>query len=197
LDGSLRDELRSQLRRWLVDFGIPVVLVTHDRTEAMALGDHIVVMDQGRVRQSGTIADVFSRPSDQNVARIVGMETIVAGEVVSIDHGLALVDVEGVKLLAVACDAGVQYVHLCLKAEDVFLLRQPAPHTSVRNQFLAAVKWLSPEGPLVRVGLSIGFDLSALITRPAYEELQLRVGDQINIAVKASSLHLIPRHDGN
>lgn len=197
LDATLRDELRSQLRRWLADFGIPVVLVTHDRTEAMALGDQIVVMDEGRVRQSGSMSDVFSRPCDRDVARIIGMETIIPGEVISVDDGLATVDVAGVTLLAVAPPAGVRNVYLCLKAEDVLLLRQPAANVSVRNQFRAVVEWISQEGPLVRVGLNAGFELSALITRPACEELQLRNGEQVTVAVKASAVHLIARNDGH
>ncbi len=195
LDATLRDELRSQLRRWLSDFGVPVVLVTHDRTEAMALGDQVVVMDGGRVRQCGTVPEVFSRPCGLDVARIVGMAVIVPGEVVSVAGGLATVVVEGVRLLAVAPLHSSRHVYVCLKAEEVLLLRQPHADMSVRNQFPAVVQWLSHEGPLVRVGLNAGFDLSALVTRPACEELQLRKGEQMTVAVKAPSLHLIPRNE--
>ncbi len=195
LDASLRDELRSQLRRWLSDFGIPVVVVTHDRTEAMALADRIVVMDEGQVRQSGPVAEVFSHPSNLGVARIVGTETILPGEILSVAEGLATVDVAGVRLLAVAPLQPVRHVHVCLKAEDVLLLRQPHGDMSVRNQFPAVVQWLSHEGPLVRVSLNAGFELSALITRPACEELQLREGERVTVAIKAPSLHLIPRKE--
>lgn len=194
LDATLRDELRSRLRRWLSDFGIPVVVVTHDRIEAMALADQIVVMDAGQVRQCGSVPEVFGRPCDLNVARIVGTETVVAGEVVSVADGLATVEVAGVRLTAIAPPSEVRYVHVCIKAEEVLLLRQPHADMSARNQFPARVQWLSHEGPLVRVGLQGGFDLSALVTRPACEELQLREGETVIVAIKAPSLHLIPRN---
>src|SRR5205823_795019 len=68
LDQATRDELRPALRRLLAGFGIPVVLVTHDRAEAIALADQIVVMDRGRVLQRGSVEEVFSRPRDPAVA---------------------------------------------------------------------------------------------------------------------------------
>jgi len=194
LDSTLREELRSRLRRWLSDFGIPVVVVTHDRTEAMALADQIVVMDAGQVRQSGSVPEVFGRPCDLKVARIVGTECVIPGEVVSVTNGLATVEAGGVRLTAIAPPPEVRYVHVCIKAEEVLLLRHTHADMSARNQFPARVQWLSHEGPLVRVGLHGGFELTALITRPALEELQLREGETVIVAIKAPALHLIPRH---
>ncbi len=106
LDAPLRARLRPGLRRWLVETGLPVVLVTHDHTEALALGDRIVVMEEGKVLQTGTVAEVFSRPADARVARIVGTESILCGEVIAIEAGLATVDVAGVRLTAVALADG-------------------------------------------------------------------------------------------
>ncbi|MGQ0636615.1 MAG: ABC transporter ATP-binding protein [Planctomycetaceae bacterium] len=68
LDADLREELRSQLRVILREFAIPVILVTHDRTEAVALGDWIVAMQAGIVRQQGAVDEVFSS-SDLEVDR--------------------------------------------------------------------------------------------------------------------------------
>lgn len=195
LDATLRDQLRSELRRLLSGFGIPVVLVTHDRTEAMALGDQIVVMDQGRVCQSGTVHEVFSHPCNLQVARIVGIETVEDGEVVAVQEGLATVQVAGVALTALAPAEPCRHVHVCIKGEDVTLQRGLHDDISVRNQLAAVVQWLSPEGPLVRVGLDCGFELTALVTRPACAELGLRVGDRITAAAKASAIHLLPRHE--
>jgi molybdate transport system ATP-binding protein len=75
LDESLREELRNALRNLLSDFAIPVVLVTHDRAEAMKLADLIVILWQGNVLQTGSVADVFERPVDDRVAQIVGKTT--------------------------------------------------------------------------------------------------------------------------
>lgn len=195
LDAVLRETLRSQLRRMLAEFAIPVIVVTHDRTEAMALGDRVAVMEAGIIRQFDAVARVFSHPADQNVARILGIETIVPGEILEVKEGLATVQVGERKLLAVAPSESCRRVHVCIKGEDVSLQRDSPGRTSVRNQLSATVLWLSPEGPLVRVGLDCGFELSALITRPSAEELRLQVGDRINASIKTPAIHLLPRSD--
>ena len=50
-----------------------------------------------------------------------------------------------------------------------------------------------PEGPMVRVGLDVGFRLTSLVTRPSCEELQLRLGDKVIAMLKAPAIHLIAR----
>lgn len=193
LDATLREQLRRELRRLLADFGIPVIVVTHDRTEAIALADRVVVMESGRIRQTGSMQDVFTRPSDLAVARIVGVETVVTGEVLNIEGGLATVKVGDSKLIAVAPTPAAPKVHVCIKGEDVALQKGTPTESSVRNHLAATITSLTPEGPLVRVSLDCGFDLTALVTRPASEELHLQVGDHITAMLKAPAIHLIPR----
>jgi len=193
LDGALRDELRPQLRQWLLEAAVPVVLVTHDHTEALALGDRIVVMDQGEVVQAGSVAEVFSHPADARVARIVGTESILPGSIVGIDGGIATVDVAGVRLNAVAPPDGATLVHVCLRAEEVMLLRHVDGQWSARNRFPATVRFVTPEGALVRVALDAGFPLTALVTRSSAEELRLSPGERVVAAVKVPAIHLVPR----
>lgn len=193
LDAPLRESLRIELRRLLAEMAVPVILVTHDRIEAMALGDHLIVMSSGRVLESGAVRDVFSRPRRADVARLIGVETIVSGDVIEAADGLAIIDVAGVRLRASTLERLSQRVDVCLRAEDVILLRRPSSDLSVRNQLPATVQWLLSEGPLVRVGLNAGFELTALVTRPACEELQLEAGRSITVGIKAPSVHLISR----
>jgi molybdate transport system ATP-binding protein len=169
------------------------VLVTHDHTEAVALGDWIVVMEGGEVLQSGAVADVFSRPADARVARIVGTESILPGRVVAVEEGLATVDVAGVHLTAVAPPGIAKMVHVCLRAAEVMLLPDLDTAISARNRFAATVRFVVPEGALVRVGLDAGFDLTALITRAAAAELAIEPGTRVIAAVKAPAIHLLPR----
>ena len=102
LDTGLREGLRCQLRQMLSDFGIPVIVVTHDFREAAALGDRIAVMHAGRMLQQGTVEEVYSRPRDAIVARIPGFETIVPGEVIGEENGMVIVRIGEVKLIAAA-----------------------------------------------------------------------------------------------
>src|SRR6266566_8193421 len=100
LDAPTREHLRRQLRHWLIELRMSTILVTHDRIEALALGDHVVVFEAGRVRQSGSVQQVFSAPVDLAVARIVGVDTIERGKVVQVAEGLATIQVGPKRLVA-------------------------------------------------------------------------------------------------
>ena len=193
LDPVLRDSLRTELRQMLADFDTPVILVTHDRVEAISLADRVAVMNSGSIQQIGTVHDIFSRPKNDVLARLVGIETVVDGEIVEVHEGLATAQVNGVRLLAVAPSTTERMVHICIKGEDVALSKGITGPTSTRNHFPARIVSLTSEGPLIRVGLNAGFELTALITRPASDELHLQVGDTVTAMVKAPAIHLIPR----
>jgi iron(III) transport system ATP-binding protein len=81
LDAGLRAELRHDVRDALRADGATAVLVTHDQGEALSLADHVVVMRDGAVVQSGTPADVYSSPADSWVARFVGDAMLLSGTV--------------------------------------------------------------------------------------------------------------------
>src|SRR5205085_6002287 len=102
LDAPTREQLRRQLRHWLIKLRIATILMTHDRIEAVALGDHVVIFEAGRARQSGSVQQVFSAPLDLGVARIVGVDTIERGEVVQVTDGLATIQVGRKKVIALA-----------------------------------------------------------------------------------------------
>jgi molybdate transport system ATP-binding protein len=193
LDAPTRETLRRELRRLLVQFATPAIVVTHDLTEAIALADTAIIIDQGKILQAGPLSEVFSRPADDRVARIVGVETIDAGNVTAISNGLATVHVGNVDLLAVANMVSIGPASVFIRGEDVILERAATSDTSARNRLPATVKWITPEGALVRVGLDAGITLTALITRPASESLHLHVGDQLIAVIKAQAIHLSAR----
>ena len=191
LDAPVREQLRGHLRRILIELARPAIVVTHDRVETLALADEVVVMTDGQVRQAGPVHQVFSRPRDLAVAQVVGIETVEPGLVVSAGEGLATVEVRGVRLTAVAPPGIGRQVFVCLRGEDVLLQREAATGTSARNQLPARVTSRVSEGPMVRIGLDCGFALTALVTRPAAEELHLQVGDRVTAVVKAPAIHLV------
>ena len=78
LDLAVRSQLRDLVRRLHERTGIPVILVTHDREDALDLADYVVVMRHGRVVQEGSIQDVFTRPANRAVAQIVGIPNVLA-----------------------------------------------------------------------------------------------------------------------
>ncbi len=197
LDAPTREHLRRQLRRWLVELRMSTILVTHDPIEALALGDHVVVFEAGRVRQSGSVQQVFSAPVDLAAARIVGVDTIERGSIVQVAGGLATVQVGPQQLVALApprCSGRLDGdVYVCIRAEDVVLEKKGAnlPQSSVRNHLLGHIQSLDREGPMVRVDLDCGFPLKALLTNQAQQNMELRERDEIVALVNASAIHLI------
>jgi len=194
LDTPARLRLRGELRQHLRQLGLPTVLVTHDRFEALALGDAVVVLHAGRNVQQGAVHEVFSRPVNLAVAEVTAVETIQPGRVLETRDGLASVTVGGVQLSALAVDGLTAHgdVYVCIRAEDVVLTRAGAEPASARNRLPVTVRSLEPEGPQVRVTLAGAFPLTALLTRSACEELGLRPGDPLIVLIKTPQVHLIP-----
>lgn len=77
LDPFLRGQMRAELRRWQQSLGLTFVHVTHSQEEAMALADLMVVMNQGRIEQSGTPREIFNHPATEFVARFMGGHNIL------------------------------------------------------------------------------------------------------------------------
>ncbi|HHY89263.1 MAG TPA: ABC transporter ATP-binding protein [Chloroflexi bacterium] len=83
LDKTLREQLVEELRHLLHVSGTPAVYVTHDQEEAFAVADRLVLLNQGRVEQRGTPAEIYNSPDTPWVARFLGLTNLVPGEVVS------------------------------------------------------------------------------------------------------------------
>jgi molybdate transport system ATP-binding protein len=189
LDAAARTRMRQDLRRMLLAGGVPSIVVTHDRMEAVALGDWMTVMVDGRIRQAGPVEDVFRHPADAQVAESVGVENILPAEIVSHHSGLLTVQVGPAQLQCV--DSGeTGPVVACIRAEDVALTRDSPQVSSVRNRLPGRVLSVIPEGPLARVELDCGVPLVAVITAQSAEELQLKSGDALCAVVKTTSVHL-------
>ncbi len=126
LDTPARAALIPELGAILRADGITTVLVTHDRAEAQALADRVAVLLGGTIRQLDETGRVFWAPASEEVARFVGVETIVEGEVIGVDGDLATVAV-GERHVEVAAHAAVagERVRVAVRPEDVTLLTSP------------------------------------------------------------------------
>jgi putative spermidine/putrescine transport system ATP-binding protein len=81
LDAALRERLRGELNRLLRALGITTIYVTHDQSEAMELGDRIVVMQKGAIAQIGTPREIYFAPKNRFVAEFIGAANIVESPV--------------------------------------------------------------------------------------------------------------------
>jgi molybdate transport system ATP-binding protein len=189
LDAATRARTRQQLRQMLISAGVPSIVVTHDRTEAIALGDWIAVMADGRILQTGPVREVFRRPADARVAESAGVENILPARIVTRHAGLITLETGPAQLQAI--DSGESgEVAACIRAEDVAITREVPRDSSVRNRIPGCIVSILAEGPLARLELDCGFPLTAIITAESASDLKLQAGEQVCAVVKTTSVHL-------
>ncbi|MEU0555139.1 ABC transporter ATP-binding protein [Dactylosporangium sp. NPDC006015] len=102
IDAKIRENLRAELKAMQEEWGFTAIYVTHDQVEALDLADQIVVLDHGRIVQTGTPQDIYFRPMSRHVADFVGTSNLIAGTVLSqaadrvgLQTALGRVDVPG------------------------------------------------------------------------------------------------------
>ena len=193
LDEAARLGMRQGLRRLLLAGGVPAVVVTHDRSEAVALGDWMAVVVDGSIRQTGPVGEVFGRPADQRVAQSVGVENVLPAVIVEAANGLLTLRV-GPATLQCLDPPGRRpedrEAWACIRAEDVALSREIPHESSIRNCLAGRVTSVSADGPLARVELDCGFRMAAAITAQSAADMGLKPGDAVCAVVKATAVHL-------
>jgi tungstate transport system ATP-binding protein len=193
LDEPTRASLVLDLGAILRADRVTTVIVTHDRGEAQALADRVAVVLGGRLRQVDDTARVFATPVSEEVARFVGVETIVAGVVRDRAAGVTRVDVGSATIeVAAPAPAGAR-VRVCIRPEDVFLetpTDRPAP-SSARNHLAGRVSTVTPTPAHVRVLVDVGFPLVVAVTPRSADELRLAPGMPVVAIFKAGAAHLL------
>jgi molybdate transport system ATP-binding protein len=186
LDATARVEIRRELRRHLGSYAGVRVLVTHDPIEAMALGTRLVVVDDGKVVQRGTPADVRARPRSRYVADLVGVNLLRGrgrGDHVEVAGGGHLTAADRVT----PGDPVLVVVH-----PHAVSLHRRRPEGSPRNVWETRVAGIDDEGQRMRVQLAAPVPLVAEVTPAAAAELALQVGSRVWAAVKATEVTVAP-----
>jgi molybdate transport system ATP-binding protein len=186
LDVSIRAEVRRDLRRHLREFAGVNLLVTHDPLEAIALADRLIVIERGRIVQTGTPAEVAERPRSAYVADLVGVNLLrgrAAGDAIELEHGGRL-EVVG---------AGKGEVFAVVAPRSVSLWRS-RPNGSPRNVWPGRAAGLDLLGDRVRVRVDArpGPSLVAEVTPAAVAELGLAEGSEVWVSVKATEVRAYP-----
>jgi iron(III) transport system ATP-binding protein len=102
LDAKLREEARAWLRALIVSLNLSVLLVTHDQIEAMAIADHITLLNGGRIEQQGSPIDLYTDPSTLFAAEFMGSNNRLEGTLIENADKRAVIEVLGVRLAGVA-----------------------------------------------------------------------------------------------
>ncbi len=182
LDAALRERLRSELNRLLRTLGITTIYVTHDQSEAMALGDRIVVMRKGAIAQIGTPRDIYFTPASRFVAEFVGAANIVearckdgslelAGGRLLVGDGAANGNVSG-KVLAMIRPETIKIV----TADGAALSGQVDSISFVGDRQRASISGAAAKPIMADVPNSVTF----------------KVGDRVGLAIDPSAVRLLP-----
>ena len=193
LDPPTRSTLQADLRAILAETRTTAVFVTHHRDEALALGDRVAVLMRGAVAQLDVPERVFGFPADEEVARFVGVETLLPGTVLGAAEGLVTVQIAGAAVEVAGEGSAGQRVLVCLRPEDVALARADTLPSSVRNHVAGRITAIVPLGFLARVVVDCGVPIVAVVTRRSLGELGLAEGERVIASFKATAAHLLRR----
>ncbi len=184
LDAGTKADVRRDLRRHLATFDGARLLVTHDPVDAYALADRVVIVESGRIVQSGTLSEVTARPRSRYVADLVGLN-LLSGTAV---RGMISTASGGRVVSADALDGPV----FAVIAPHSVALYPALPEGSPRNVWAVTVSDVDRLADRVRVSLAGEVPLVAEVTPAAIDHLGLRTGVQMWASVKATEVSLYP-----
>lgn len=174
--------------------GKGAIVVTHDREEAAVLGERVAVMVGGSIVQEGPVAEVFSLPVDDRVARAVGVANVLDGIAGVSEESLSSVMVGSLHVWGIGDLAEGSAARVLFGAEAVTLFAgHDATAGSARNRWPGRVAALREAGRLIEVIVDAGSPIAALITPGSREALHLAPGTVVTLTVKAAAVRVIPR----
>ncbi|MBS3814593.1 ABC transporter ATP-binding protein [Candidatus Bipolaricaulota bacterium] len=190
LDPQTKESVRAELGKLHEELEVTTLHVTHDQAEAKILGERIAIIMAGKLKQIGTVDDIFNKPIDRKVASFVGVENVLEGKVVKFANQVATIDVGNFQLKAITdVEQGPVYVYL--RPEDIFISDQ-RQSTSARNTIPGTILSVSHLGQVYRVRVDNG--LNCFVTKQSVDEFDLQQGKKIFAAFKATAVQVRLSH---
>jgi molybdate transport system ATP-binding protein len=207
LDAATKSKLLDDLRRWNQAHRIPILYVTHSREEVLALGERVLVMEQGRIIAHGTPHEVLSAPLQETVAQLAGFENIFDATVESVheDRGTMLcrimtcrlpADKPGIVVLLetplIRAEMG-SCMRVGIRAGDILLAIAKPVGLSARNVIAGRLVLLERRDMMISARVDCGVDMEVYLTLAACDALSLAEGREVWLVIKTHSCHLMQR----
>jgi molybdate transport system ATP-binding protein len=210
LDAPAKSKILDDLRRWNQAHGIPILYVTHTREEVIALGERVLVMEEGCIVAQGTPHEVLSAPLQETVAQLAGFENIFDATVESVhgDRGTMTCRImtclvttsrlpgshEGSLVLLetplIRAEAG-SHLRVGIRAGDILLAIAEPVGLSARNVLAGRLVSLERRDMIVSARVDCGVEMDVHLTLAARDALQLAEGRQVWLVIKTHSCHLM------
>jgi molybdate transport system ATP-binding protein len=198
IDEATKQGIISDLKMINRDLRVPVIYVTHNRDEAVALGDYLVAYDHGRVAARGEPLEILNGPVNLHVARMTGVENIFDAVVVKRDGRAGTMTV---KLLdgAGECRLDVlpgkeregERVRVAVRSGDILIATEEFRSTSARNILAGHITAVEDRDAHATLRVKSGVNWRVSLTRQAVSELRLQPGQKIWMAIKTHSCYLL------
>ncbi|MDP1653153.1 MAG: ABC transporter ATP-binding protein [Rhodocyclaceae bacterium] len=196
VDQVTRRKLQQELARLRAHLNIPMLLVTHDLDEARMLADRITILHHGTTLQSGTPDEVMTRPASAAIARLVGLQNLFEGTLVSEGGALRLVWLGHRLEVARVEGAAGDRVAWVIPPEGVLLHRRERPSRGeAENPVAGTVRDCVRLGPFTQIRLvpdggsePIAFSVPTHVA----ERNDIAPGTSVRVTLLATSIHLMP-----
>jgi len=196
LDASTKSKIIEDLRAWNTGHRIPILYVTHSREEVFALGERVLVLENGRIIVQGTPHEVMSAPRQETVALLSGFENIFDATVVAAheDRGTMTCRITGrdveLETPMVRADVG-STLRVGIRAGDILLATVQPSGLSARNIIRGTMISAEQRDVVVVATVDCGVEVAVHLTLAARDSLHLRPGSQVWLVVKTYSCHLM------
>ena len=189
LDANLRKSIQEELKILQRELNITFVFVTHAQSEALSMGDRVVVMNSGKVEQISAPFDLYTRPTSPFVARFIGHNKIIEGQLSQAENGRAVVKtrfgtLSGVPSFDTSAASADARVLLVAPSEYVDILPAGAPQDSGQVDTVSGrVSAIDAVGQFVYVTVRLDDDLSIRIEthREKISQRGIDVGGQVDL----------------
>jgi molybdate transport system ATP-binding protein len=196
LDAELKVAIVEDLRAWNAARRIPILYVTHSREEVDALGERVIVLENGRVVSHGVPMDVLDAPRRKRLAQTAGFENLLIATVLDLREPDGVMRV---RLGESRCEIEVPLAHACagdrvqvaIRAGDILLAAERPRGLSARNILEGRIVTLERRGAMMLAQVDCGVMFIVHITPGAVRALELSAAKQVWLVLKTHSCHLV------
>jgi molybdate transport system ATP-binding protein len=212
LDAPTKSKIIDDLRRWNQAHRIPILYVTHAREEVLALGERVLVMEEGRIIAQGAPHEVLGAPLQETVAQLAGFENIFDATVESVheNRGTMLCRIMLCQITTshlpdsrrdrsvlletplIRAEAGSR-IRVGIRAGDILLAVAEPAGLSARNILAGRLVSVERRDMMISARVDCGVEMEVHLTLAARDALDLAEGREVWLVIKTHSCHLMRR----